>query len=312
MEIEEVHPQFRQVIKRFPRLPVHNRLALRLLNLLMSVVKTPGAGPGVRVTQRHLNKAWVRIYTPEGHRSGAALLWIHGGGLVIGHPTANDRDCGAYARELGLVVVSVGYRLAPRHPYPAAIDDCFEVWQWLQSAANELGIDPARVVISGQSAGGGLAAALVQRIHDSGGIQPAGQALLSPMLDDRTAARHELDAIDHLVWNNRCNRAGWSFYLGQPAGAPEAPPYAVPARREDLSGLPPAWIGIGDIDLFHEECRRYAERLQAAGVPSELETVPMAPHAFEMATDAPLTLAYLQANYRFLRSVLALNDPDAR
>ncbi|MCK9563672.1 MAG: alpha/beta hydrolase [Bacteroidales bacterium] len=304
MELDHVHPQFRQAVKRFPRLPLHNRLMLRLLNGLMRFAPHPSPGADVTVTERRLDNAWVRIYIPDAEHCGAALLWIHGGGLVIGNPKVNDRDCGAYARELGLVVVSVGYRLAPRHPFPAAIDDCFEAWRWLQGAAGELDIDPARVVVSGQSAGGGLAAALVQRIRDSGGVQPAGQALLSPMLDDRTAARRELDAIDHRVWNNRNNRAGWSFYLGQPAGAPEVPPYAVPARREDLSGLPPTWIGIGDIDLFHDESRRYAERLRAAGVPCEFETVPMAPHAFEMAVDAPLTLAYFEANHRFLSAVL--------
>ena len=142
------------------------------------------------------------------------------------------------ARDAGILVANVEYRLAPTHQYPAAIDDCVEAWQWLLQSAGELGIDPARIAIAGQSAGGGLAAALALRVHDAGGVQPAAQILFCPMIDDRTALRSELDGNDYLMWNTRHNRQAWSWYLGQPAGAPEVPAYAAPARRDDLSGLP--------------------------------------------------------------------------
>ena len=235
------------------------------------------------------------------------MIWIHGGGLITGCPALYDDLCARYARDLNLVVVSVSYRLATRHPYPAAIDDCFNAWQWLQQNAAGLGVDAERIVISGQSAGGGLAASLVQRVVDAGGIQPAGQALFCPMLDDRTAAREELDCVNHKMWSNRSNRAGWAAYLEQAPGLDETPRYAVPARRDNLAGLPPSWIGVGDIDLFYEEDKRYAERLTECGVDCEFHVAPMAPHAFELlVAKASITQQLFQSNYRFLRSTLGL------
>ena len=209
----------------------------------------------------------MRLYRPEQGLSGAGLLWIHGGGMITGNAATNDRECAAFARELGIVVVSVEYRLAPKHPFPAALDDCHAAWQWMLSAAGELGIDPARIAISGQSAGGGLAASLALRIRDAGGLQPAAQALMCPMLDDRTGARRELDAIDHRVWNNRSNRAAWSWYLGLPPGSSEVPAHAAAARCANLRGLPPAWIGVGEVDLFLEEDRRYARAADRSAGP---------------------------------------------
>lgn len=301
-----VHPDLRAVYRRIPPLPFHSRLFLRLVK---AAAKRRRARPmgGVLVEDRQLRHAALRIYRPEGALSGAGLVWIHGGGLLVGSPSMNDRECADYARELRLVVVSIDHRLAPEHPFPSAIDDCLEAWQWLQESAAELGVSPARIVISGLSAGGGLAAVLAQRIHDLGGVRPAGQALFSPMLDDRTAAREELDRPRHKLWSNRSNRSGWSHYLGGPPGMPELPAYAAAARREDLSGLPPAWIGVGELDLFSGECQRYAARLQEAGVESQLELVPGAPHGFEsLAANAPVTRAYMASNYAFLRRVLGL------
>jgi acetyl esterase/lipase len=200
-------------------------------------------------------------------------------------------------------VVSVAYRLAPEHPFPAALDDAHAAWQWLQGAAASLGVDPARVAVGGASAGGGLAACLAQRLRDEGRVQPAAQLLVYPMLDDRTAARRELDGAGHLVWHNRSNRAGWSAYLG---GAPEVPAYAVAARHGDLHGLPPAWIGVGDLDLFWSEDRAYAERLEAAGVAVEFLEIAGAPHGFDMmAPDVPLARAFAASQVAFLRARLA-------
>lgn len=311
MDIEKVHPQFRDAVKRVPNLPIHNRWVRTVISWLSARLRKASPVSGVVVEDRRLDHAPVRIYRPESGQSTAALFWIHGGGLVLGNPGLNDRECSAWVRDLGLVVISAGYRLAAKHPFPAALDDLYAAWQWLQTAAEELGIDPGRVVVSGQSAGGGLAASLVQRIHDTGGVQPVGQALLCPMLDDRTAARRELDAVNHCVWNNRSNRAGWSCYLGVDAGAAAVPQYAVAARREDLSGLPPAWIGVGDVDLFYEENRRYAQRLRESEVSCELETIPGGHHGFELLSyEAPLTQTFYASNQRFLRRVLGLPPPD--
>ena len=185
---------------------------------------------GVSVHTVRDGKLSVRIYRPTGPaRSRPGLLWVHGGGLVVGSARQDDGLCARTAAALDAIVVSVDYRLAPEHPYPAAIDDTYVAWKWLLTHANELGIDVKRVAIGGESAGGGLAANLVHRVHDAGGAQPVAQWLFAPMLDDRTAADRSLDGIDHLVWNNCVNRYGWTAYLQQPPGGERTPPYASAA-----------------------------------------------------------------------------------
>jgi acetyl esterase/lipase len=203
--------------------------------------------------------------------------------------------------------VSAEYRLAPEHPYPAPLDDCAATWAWLLANAAGRGISPERVAIGGQSAGGGLAAGLVLRVHDEGGPQPAAQWLFCPMLDDRTAANRDLDPVRHFLWNNKANRAGWSAYLGAPPGSPAIPAWAAPARRADYGGLPPAWIGAGTVELFYGEDRDYAASLTAADVDATFDSVPGAPHAFEsIAAKSPVAQAYLDRATSWLRGHLAL------
>lgn len=150
------------------------------------------------------------------------------------------------------------------------------------------------------------AAALAQRLHDADGPGAVAQWLFCPMLDDRTAARRDLDAADHLMWHNRENRFGWSAYLGHDAGTADPPPYAVPARRADVAGLPPTWIGVGDIDLFHDEDRAYAERLTAAGVDTTFVLAPGGPHAFESwAPTTPMARSYVAGARDWLSGQLA-------
>lgn len=276
---EMIAPELREALAKFPKLPMRSAWFRRLLPYLLKLRRTAKL-PGVAIEVRKAAPA-TRIYRPHVVRSKGALLWIHGGGYIIGGAVTDDALCGAIARELGIVVVSAEYRLAPRNPYPAALDDCHVVWSWLSSQADVLGIEPGRVAVGGMSAGGGLAAALVQRIHDEGAVQPVAQMLMAPMLDDRTAAREELDALAHPVWDNGLNRFGWRSYLGVEPGAADLPAYASPGRREDLADLPPAWIGLGSIELFHEEDAAYARRLAAAGVEVAFEVVPGAPHGFE-------------------------------
>jgi acetyl esterase/lipase len=215
--------------------------------------------------------------------------------MVIGSAAQDHARCIAVARKLEIVVASVEYRLAPKHPYPAPLDDCYAAWSWILANAASLDVDRTRFAIGGQSAGGGLAAGLVQRIHDAGGQQPAAQWLFCPMLDDRTAADRGLDAVRHYLWNNVSNRVGWTAYLGREPGGPDVPDHAAPARRADLRGLPPAWIGAGDLELFYDEDRRYAQRLSDAGVPCVLDTVPGGPHAFEsLAAKTEVSQRYLR------------------
>lgn len=293
-------------------LPFHWRWALPLWRLAMRASAT-SVDPAVDARDlRTPGGVGVRVYRPRGHASGAALLWLHGGGLIVGTPRMDDRRCGAFARRLALVVVSVDYRLAPEHPFPAALDDAHAAWSWLLASAPELGVDPARVAVAGASAGAGLAASLAQRLRDDDGAQPAAQLLLYPMLDDRTAARRELDEPAHLVWHNRSNRAGWSAYLGQEPGAEEAPPYAAAARHTDLAGLPATWIGVGDLDLFLAEGRAYARRLTEAGVHVELDEVAGAPHGFDaLVAAAPVTRAFVERQVAFLRDRLGIGEFEA-
>lgn len=307
MDLTRVAPELRSRVRRIPGLPIRNGAVRGLLAAVMErMPATAVDGVDLTIVDRRTDpRLRLRVHRPRVPRSDAALLWIHGGGLVIGSPVQDDRFCASTARELGVVVVAVQYRLAPRHGFPAALDDCVAGWEWLQEAAPWLGVDPARVAVGGQSAGGGLAAGLAQRLHDAGGRSAAAQWLFCPMLDDRTADRRELDAVDHRVWNNRLNAFGWGSYLGVAPGAADVPDYAVPARRADLAGLPPAWIGVGDIDLFHDEDQEYAGRLRAAGVDTTVEVVPGAPHGFEAwAPGTRIARDYVAGARDWLRTTL--------
>jgi acetyl esterase/lipase len=303
MHIDQVLPELREPMKRAQFSAP--RWLVRTIVRFMSVPRSAA----VAVRTARAGSVHLRIYVPIGARSGAGLLWIHGGGLLFGDAKQDEALCLSTAERLGVVIVSANYRFAPEHPFPAAHDDVRRAWLWIVDHAVELGITPDGIVVGGESAGAGLAAALVQRIHDDGGVQPRGQWLFAPMLDDRTAVRREVDAADHFVWNNAANREGWSGYLGTEPGSASLPPYASPARRNDLSGLPPAFITWGDIELFAEEDRLYADALAAAGVPVTTDVVPGAPHGFEnWAKDAPAARALVGRAQDWLRTVIGPTD----
>jgi acetyl esterase/lipase len=226
--------------------------------------------------------------------------------MMIGAPQMDDGLLSNLAAELDILIVSPEYRLAPEHPYPAPVDDCHEAWQWMLANSSKLGIDTKIIAIGGESAGGGLAAGLVLRIHDEGGQRPIAQWLYCPMLDDRTATDRSLDATDHYIWNNKLNLAGWTSYVGNKIGTDQVPSYAAPARRVDFNGLPKAWIGVGDVELFYQEDKKYAESLKAAGVPCELDVVAGGPHAFEgMVPNAQVSKDYMARAKSWLRNALA-------
>ena len=305
MDIERVHPDLRAATQKLPVPDASKKLvrvAIRLATRVMPVPRTES----VTVTTVRSDGVRLRIYRPDTRLDEGGLLWIHGGGLLFGDARQDEALCAQTARDLGIVVVSANYRFAPEHPFPAAHDDVYAAWRWMLAHAPELGLDPARVVVGGESAGAGLAAALVQRLHDDGGVQPVAQWLFAPMIDDRTAAAHSLDSVDHWVWNNRANRVGWCGYLGDTFARHDLPPYAAAARRTDLSGLPPAFIAVGDIELFYAEDRDYADRLEQAGVPVELDIVPGAPHGFEnWARDTEPAKALMRRAHAWLRTALA-------
>ena len=232
------------------------------------------------------------LYTPNKiPRSGAGYLHLHGGGYVVGSPEGSDVMNALTVARLGIVILSVGYRLAPEHPIPAPLDDSYTGLRWLFDNAKALAIDPDRIGVGGESAGGGLAAALAIKARDAGEYSICHQHLTYPMLDNRTGTPEYLGdpLVGEFVWTRAKNRFGWESYLG--TADPIAP--QVPARVEDFGGLPPAWILTASLDLFRDENIDYARRLLAAGVSTELIVYSGVCHGFQqMMPNAKLTERY--------------------
>jgi acetyl esterase/lipase len=224
---------------------------------------------------------FVRIYQPTDRPASLpALLWIHGGGYVLGSVERDDLLAKHLARVGQCVVASVEYRLAPEHPFPAPVEDCYAALKWLSAHGAEFGVNPSRIAIGGASAGGGLAAGLALLARDRAEVEVAFQLLIYPMIDDRNIAPASATVEDTFVWSRENNRMGWRAYLGREPGGTEVSPYAAAARATNLKGLPPAYIPVGDLDLFLDENIVYAQRLLAAGVPTELHVYPGAFHGF--------------------------------
>jgi acetyl esterase/lipase len=233
---------------------------------------------------------------------------IHGGGMVLGNNRTGLPVLLPWVTQLRLIVVSVEYRLAPEHPHPAPVHDCFAGLAWTAAHATELGIDPARLLVAGASAGGGLAAAMALLARDRGGPTLFGQMLMGPMLDDRnqTASSHELDGEG--VWDRTSNLTGWRALLGIRQGGPDVSPYAAPARAADLSGLPPAFLDVGSAETFRDETIDYAARIWRAGGAAELHVWPGGFHGFELlAPGAALSRTARAARLDWLRRLLG--DP---
>ena len=213
------------------------------------------------------------------------IVTIHGGGYVIGSYDLDDPLLDAWCPALGVVGVSVQYRLAPEHPYPAPLEDCYAAFLWTHEHAEELGIDASRIGVYGVSAGGGLAAALALLVRDRSEHELAFQLLDCPMIDDRQATP-SISAGGLWVWDAQSNDFGWRAYLGDLYGSDDLPPYAAAARAIDLAGLPPACVVVGSIDGFRDEDIDYAQALNQAGVPCELHVIAGLPHAYLLAPHA--------------------------
>lgn len=309
-KISEVHPELRGMINRIPKFSVTsgNLWLWRFLMNLSGAAKAPDdvSIQDVLIPDKDKkSKIRLRVYRPKSAAGLVpGLVWLHGGGYVIGKPEMNDLSCIQFVRELGIVVVSVDYRYAPHYPFPIPLEDGYAALQWIRSRRREIGIDN-RICIGGASAGAGLAAALAQLAYDRKELQLVGQLLVYPMLDDRTSTRADLSDHEVTAWSRASNRFGWESYLRSSSRAATPPEYAVPARRADLSGLPPAWIGVGTIDLFHAEDVAYAQRLQACGVECELLVIPGAFHGFDViAPQAKIVRDFQQAQIEALRKFL--------
>ncbi|MEM7094598.1 MAG: alpha/beta hydrolase [Actinomycetota bacterium] len=244
----------------------------------------------------------VKVYRPADLTASApALLWIHGGGMVLLDADGDDAHCVRRAAEQGCVVVSVDYRLAPETPAPGLVNDCYAALSWLASNADDLGVDADRIMIGGASAGGGLAAGLALFARDQGGPAIAGQMLVYPMLDHRNETPSSHAITDPRVWNRQSNLLAWEAYLG--GGEPT--PYSSPSIAEDLSGLPPAYINVGTLDMFLDEDIAYAQAMLRAGVPVDLHVYEGAFHASNnFVADHPTSVRWREGEDAFMARIM--------
>lgn len=245
------------------------------------------------------------VLLPAGRRGPVpVLVFVHGGGLVVGTPYDGLVPIATLAHDAGFGVVSVDYRLAPEHPYPAAVEDVYATLAWVADHAAALEVDPDRIVIAGISAGGGLAAATALLARDRGGPALFAQLLLCPMLDDRNDSESATQMAGVGAWDRSANETGWSAYLG--SARTDVPIYAAPGRAVDLSGLPPAYIDVGSAETFRDECVAYAARIWAAGGEAELHVWPGGAHGFDaLAPEAILSRDAMHARARWLARILA-------
>jgi acetyl esterase/lipase len=236
----------------------------------------------------------------------AGIYHIHGGGMIIGDNRLGLPQVLEWAEEFQAAVVSVEYRLAPETPHPGPMEDCYAGLAWTAAHADELGIDPDRIMVAGGSAGGGLAAAVALLARDRGGPALTAQMLMCPMLDDRNDTPSSGQMAGLGVWDRASNETGWTALLGAARGGPDVSPYAAPARAADLSGLPPAFIDVGSAETFRDEAVTYASRIWQAGGIAELHVWPGGFHGFSMmAPQAALSRDSAAAQRNWLRRVLA-------
>ncbi|CAI9119855.1 alpha/beta hydrolase [Brytella acorum] len=270
-------------------------------------------GLAVSVTESHVpgseGAADVRVLVVAPKTGGAgrgAMLHCHGGGMVMGMPELSLPVLRQMADTLDIVIVSVDYRLAPEAPFPAPIEDCYAALVWLHANAESLGVDPTRIGVTGESAGGNLAAAVSLMARDRKGPPLLFQNLIYPMLDERPDATDN-PLVGAFCWTRASNAFAWQAYLGSKTDGPVSP-YAAPARAQDLSGLPPTWLCVGALDLFLDEDLRFVRDLAAAVVPVELVVYPGAFHAFDVAPHAPVAIRARSDRMEALRRAFSVSD----
>jgi acetyl esterase len=280
-------PEFDEILPLLPTAPMTDVVASRAMLASMIPMINEGVDvTGLRIADRTVPGApgapevLVRTYERDGGGNGSAVIYIHGGGFTVGSVDTEQGSAVAIAREVGALVISVSYRLAPEDPFPAGLDDCFASHAWVHEHADELGVDPARVAVVGNSAGGGLAAGLALMVRDRGAPQLCFQFLGIPELDDRLETPSMTSFVDTPLFNRPAAVASWNHYLGDDPG--DVSIYAAPARATDLSGLPPAYISTMEFDPLRDEGVLYGLALLQAGVSCELHNYPGAFHGAVM------------------------------
>jgi acetyl esterase/lipase len=312
--IELVDPELRDTLALWPLLPLTaDSLTQRRADSLKGSGAVPQPDlPDITADEIRVESAFgakpIRVLTYRPVKSDnpfPTIVHIHGGGFVMGAPEMKDVENRLLASELKCAIYSVDYRLAPEAPHPAPLEDIYSVFTWLYANAGQLGLDPARIGIKGESGGGGFAAAAALYARDQQGPKFAFQHLIYPMIDDRTAVRKDLHPhVGEFVWTQENNYFGWRSLLDGEPGAAGVSPYAAASRAADVSGLPPTYISVGGLDLFLEENMIYADRLSRAGVPVEFHMYPGAYHGFYRATNARVTKQAERDNREALRCFL--------
>ena len=313
--VATVHPELRDIARRIVQMVGNDPLTGATLADFRRGMGafTSKPSPDVPFEKRLIPGARgqpdVVVYVINAKAGGGrpAILHTHGGGFVTGSAEQDVSSLQALCKQLDCVAVSVEYRLAPETNYAGSIEDNYAGLNWLHANAATLGVDPARIAVMGESAGGGHAALLAIAARDRGEVPVCFQCLVYPMLDDRTGTTRPVPwHVGRIIWTSERNRFGWESFLGVKPGGSSVPG-GVPARVRDLAGLPPGWIGVGSIDLFHDEDVDYAQRLNNAGVPTELIVVPGGFHGFDNAMFvAPITRWFNAAKLDALRRGLGL------
>ncbi len=262
------------------------------------------------ITSRHGHIIDLRICRPaDVFGPQPVFYWMHGGGYVMGSARQGDAFTLRAASQLGMFAVSVEYRLAPETPYPGPLEDCYEGLTHLAENADALNLDNDKIIIGGVSAGGGLCAGLGLLVRDRSAFSLLGQLLLYPMIDDRNIAATSDTLADTLVWTRAANLFGWQSYLGDLFGSSDIPIYAAPARATALSGLPPTYLPVGDLDLFLDENIAYAHKLTRGGIPTNFHVFPGAYHGFNaFAPEAPASVACNAEIFSFIAKLLEEAD----
>lgn len=298
-ELESLLPDYDELIRR-------GQTPLKINDILL---------PGVTHEEHTFlgpdkNPLIISIFRKEslpgsGPQTRPAIYHIHGGGMIMGNRFCTLSGLLEFVRDYDAICTTIEYRLAPKHPYPAPIEDCYAGLVWVQENAEELGIDPAHIVINGLSAGGGLAAGVALLCRDRKGPLLIGQSLFSPMIDDRnnSVSAHEFTGVG--IWDRNANMKGWNAYLGDRRGGDNVPVYAAPIRAENLAGLPPAYIDVGSTETFRDEDVQYAQNMWRDGTQCELHVWPGAYHGFEgLSPGAQLSIMARKARLDWLRRML--------
>jgi len=308
-------PEFAPVLARLAQMPPLTAETIPLMRTARPAPPTDGdlARGGIfAVEERHVpgpagapDIALVICRPTAAQQPTAAVYYIHGGAMVLGDARSELGWVLDAAEQLGLTVLSVEYRLAPETPHPGPVEDCYAGLTWTAEHAEELGIDPARLVVAGGSAGGGLAAAVALMARDRGGPALAGQLLNCPLLDDHNDSLSSHQTVGS-PFDRTASDTGWTALLGDGRGGPDVSPYAAPARATDLSSLPPTYIDVGSVETLRDEDVQYAMRIWAAGGQAELHVWPGGFHGFDlMAPQAQLSQDAKAARIRWLRRLFA-------